>query len=83
MLKSLSMSLIARGILAAAVGIIALAWSSVTVLARRSTKSAANTGLDGLVRCRVDEQRFLLRHDVSRSDYPMDEPHASRRPFRG
>ena len=33
MLKSLSTSLIARGILAAAVGIIALAWPSVTVLA--------------------------------------------------
>ena len=33
MFKSLSTSLIARGILAAAVGIIALAWPSVTVLA--------------------------------------------------
>ena len=33
MLKSPSTSLIARGILAAAVGIIALAWPSVTVLA--------------------------------------------------
>ena len=33
MLKSLSTSLIARGILAAVVGIIALAWPSVTVLA--------------------------------------------------
>ena len=33
MLKSLSTSLIARGILAVAVGIVALAWPSVTVLA--------------------------------------------------
>ena len=33
MLKSLSTSLIARGILAVIVGIIALAWPSVTVLA--------------------------------------------------
>ena len=33
MFKSLSTSLIARGILAAVVGIIALAWPSVTVLA--------------------------------------------------
>ena len=33
MLKSLSTSLIVRGILAAIVGIIALAWPSVTVLA--------------------------------------------------
>jgi uncharacterized membrane protein HdeD (DUF308 family) len=33
MFKSLSTSLIARGILAVAVGVIALAWPSVTVLA--------------------------------------------------
>jgi len=33
MLKSLSTSLIARGVLALAVGIIALAWPQVTVLA--------------------------------------------------
>jgi uncharacterized membrane protein HdeD (DUF308 family) len=33
MFKSLSTSLIARGILAVAVGIVALAWPSVTVLA--------------------------------------------------
>jgi uncharacterized membrane protein HdeD (DUF308 family) len=33
MLRSLSTSLIARGILAVAVGIVALAWPSVTVLA--------------------------------------------------
>ena len=35
MLKSLGTSLIARGILAVIVGIIALAWPSVTVLALR------------------------------------------------
>ena len=35
MFKSLSTSLIARGILALAVGVIALAWPSVTVLAVR------------------------------------------------
>ena len=43
MLTSLSTSLIARGILAVAVGIIALAWPGVTVLAGRSRRAAVRT----------------------------------------